>query len=533
MNISSIDKFSESSSSLGRLKYRGQSVHDRHMAESCVGAKNSYEDKSGRVMNDNNSAAFNFKGGAGLLGKEWVGNLLVKINEHNQITNAIISFIMAGILRPMFTMQLKVDEKKDKVLATFHSISSAVLGLLVTMGITHPIDNAIKDVHNKPDKYANKVFKDINNEIETYLKNGFAANSKEVKHLTNKKAAIELIAKNFPEWVICIPRAMLTVALIPVFMKGITSIHNKLSQKDKNNAQKTDVKDIPDNKQKTAKLKDTLDKSEQDVSFKGHLSDKIAKRLVVPFMNSKFVKNTAEKFADNMGFIYDTIQMVASFAISATYAIRSYKNTKLDSNEKNRKVLALNHFTTWAISTAISLMTLKRLSSWWQRNPMAKLIVKRAEFASETARKEFVKGYADKQAELLKNARKTKGYFNRYKAKNDARKYSAWDYYMDQNPLKKDMTDAEKAELEKLTNMLGGLSISQRQVVWGTVTRLLVPLCSTVFASKLGRKVINKREAKQEAARQAEQQQLKQVDAENKNLEKLIKDVEIEETSEA
>lgn len=531
MNINSINKFNESSGSPEHLKYRGQSVRDRHMAESCVGTKKSYEDISGRVMNDNNSAAFNFKGAGGLLGKEWVGNLLAKINSHNQITNAVISFVMAGLLRPLFTMQLKVDEKKDKVLATFHSICSAVLGLAVTTCITLPIDNAVKNIHDDPSRYNglkngkkiinNKVYADIDKEIEILTKTKPDMYLDKIKHLKNKKAAIELIAKNFPEWVICVPRAILTVALIPVFMKGITSLHNRLSERKKQRLQSAEIPNTPEDKQAVTKDKKEIaektgDKKQDDVNFKG-LSDAIAKKFVIPFMNSKFVTNTSEKFADNLGFIYDTIQMVASFAISATYAIRSYKNTKLDDNEKNRKVLALNHFTTWAISTAISLMTLKRLGSWWQRNPMAKLIVKRADFASETVRENFMKGYAEKQVELLKKAKKTEGFFNRYKAKNDARKYSAWDYYLEKNPLKENMTEAEKKEVAKLNDMLGGLSISQRQVVWGTVTRLLVPLCSTVIASKLGRKVINKREARQEASRQPEQQM--QIASDNKTEE--------------
>ena len=525
MNVNSIDKFSETSSSRERLKYWGQSVHDRHVAESNVGSQESYKGISGRVMNESNSAAFSFKGRTSFLGKEWVGKVLKYADEHNQTANALISFVMAGILRPLFTMQLKVDEKKDKILATFHSICSAVLGLAVSVGITQPIDVAVKKAINTPELYKdagknnkgilNDTIINIDKKIAEYKKIGGNASLEKIKHLTNKKEAIALVSKNFPEWLICIPRAMLTVALIPVFMKGITNIRNKMNKKRENAEQKATVTSA----ETTNKIKD--DTKKQDVSFKGKaydkLTDAIAKKLVIPFMNSKTVNKIAERFADNLNFIYDTIQMVASFAISATYAIRSYKNTKLDDNEKNRKVLALNHFTTWAISTAISLLTLKRLGSWWQRKPMAKLISERVGFVSDAAKKEFREGYKQIQAKKLEDAKKTPGFFNRYKAKNDARKYSAREYFMDKYP------DMEISE--DLGKMLKGLDILQRQLVWGSVTRLLVPLCSTIIASKIGRKIINKREAKQEALRQNQIQ--------NQQVENLIKDVEIEECAEA
>lgn len=515
MNINSIDRFYESSLSRERLKHRGQGVQDRHVAESNVSLKNSYEDISGRVMNDDNSAALNFSGIEKLLGKKWVGKVLTSINEHHQASNAVVAFIMAGILRPLFTMKLKVDEKKDKINAAFHSISSAILGLLVTLGVTIPIDNAVNKTMKNPNLYkadetnaavqgakkgksvVNTAILDINKEIEILKSQGLSANSKEIKHLVNKKGAIELIAKNFPEWLICVPRAMLTVALIPVFMKGISSLQDKLSKKQEMQPAVV-VNNVP---QKT----EQINNGKQDVNFKG-FSDIIAKKLVIPFMNSKFVTNVADKMADNKGFLYDTMQMVASFAISTTYAVRSYRNTKIDDNEKNRKILALNHFTTWVISTAISLLTLKRLGSWWQRKPMAKLILQKAEFANETLKDGFLKGYAAKQAEKLKNAKKVEGFFERYKAKNDARRYSALEYFRETNPN----VNVDK----ELEDMLEGLNLSQRQLVWGTVTRLIVPLCSTIIASKVGRKVINRREAKQEALQQAEQQKSQQENSE-------------------
>lgn len=499
MNINSINNYNSGAAAAERLKRRYAGVYDRQMAECNVELRENCEDKSGRVINENNSAAFSFKGGK-FYSSKGLGKLLTFIEEHNQIANASVAFVMAGVLRPILTMGLNLKEKKDKFLPAIHSFSSAVLGLAVTVGVTQPIDAAIKKATKNPESYGNKKIAEINKNIEELKARGLKSSSPEIKDLTKQLDTMKLISKNLPEWIICIPRAMLTVALVPMFMKLLTPLFTKMD--DKHSARKS-VNSLAPASVPAAET------SEKDVNFKGKadavkksglydkFTDWIAKKVITPFMNTKFMKNNSWNWRNNE-FLYDGMATVASFAISSTYAIRSYKNKKIDSDEKNRRILALNHFLTWAIATAVSFLTVKKLGIWWQRHPMAKLIENRLNVP------DFAKKYAKKHQELLDEAQKITDKTKRKIALRDARGYSAKDFYAEH---------INEAGVDKeMSDMLSGLGLFQKLLVWGTVTRLLVPLCSTVLASKYGRKAIAKREARQEAAQQAQNIQMQPIE---------------------
>jgi len=506
MKIDSIKDYYSGTDKLERLKRRSAGVYDRQFLESNVGNKASYEDKSGRVMDENNSAAFSFKGGK-FYSSKGLGKLLQFIDEHNQIANASVAFIMAGVLRPTLTMGLNLKEKKDKFLPAIHSFSSAVLGLAVTVGVTQPVDAAIKKVMEKPDFYGNKKIAEIKKEIGVLKEKGYKSGSDEIKNLNKQLDTMKLISRNLPEWIICVPRAMLTVALVPAFMKLLTPIFTKME--DKHSAKKTA------NSPALAPAP-VAETSEKDVNFKGKadavkksglydkFTDWIAKKVITPFMNTKLMQNKSWQWRDKE-FLYDGMATVASFAISSTYAVRSYKNKKIDSDKNNRRILALNHFLTWAIATAVSLLTVKKLGIWWQRHPMAKLIENRLNVP------DFAKKYAQRHQELLDDAQKITDKTKRKIALREARGYSAKDFYAEHIN--------EKGVDKEMSDMLNGLGLFQKLLVWGTVTRLLVPLCSTVLASKYGRKAIAKREARQEAAQQAQQaQNIQMRTVENKEL---------------
>lgn len=525
MNINSIENFYESANPHKRLKHRHAGAYSRHSLESSVGLRENYEDKSGRVMRENNSAALSFKGGK-FYSSKGLGKLLQFIDEHNQIANAGVAFIMAGVLRPTLTMGLNLKEKKDKFLPAIHSFSSAVLGLAVTVGVTQPVDVAIKKVMDNPEYFGNKKIAEIKKEIRVLKENGYKSGSDEIKNLNKQLDTMKLISRNLPEWIICIPRAMLTVALVPMFMKLLTPLFTKMDDKHSNKKLANNPAPAPVPAAET---------SEKDVNFKGKadavkkttvfkkfakwfnktfiapckkcydkFTDWIAKKVITPFMNTKFMQNKSWQWR-NKEFLYDGMATVASFAISSTYAVRSYKNKKIDSDKNNRRILALNHFLTWAIATVVSFLTVKKLGIWWQRHPMAKLIENRLNVP------DFAKKYAQRHQELLDEAQKITDKTKRKIALREARGYSVKDFYAER---------INEAGVDKeMSNMLSGLGLFQKLLVWGTVTRLLVPLTSTILASKLGRKAIDKREAKKEAAQQVQFAQQQAV--QNKNAEKI------------
>ena len=48
-----------------------------------------------------------------------------------------------------------------------------------------------------------------------------------MKALTHKRAALNTFVKNIPDWVIGVPRAMLTIALIPPILKYVFGLEKK------------------------------------------------------------------------------------------------------------------------------------------------------------------------------------------------------------------------------------------------------------------------------------------------------------------
>ena len=75
-------------------------------------------------------------------------------------------------------------------------------------------------------------FKEIDERIakltaEKEAKTISEAARKELKALTHKRAALNTFVKNIPDWVIGVPRAMLTIALIPPILKYVFGLEKK------------------------------------------------------------------------------------------------------------------------------------------------------------------------------------------------------------------------------------------------------------------------------------------------------------------
>lgn len=166
------------------------------------------------------------------LNSRWFGKFAKYSYDHNISTSALIALILAGIMRPATIMALPgKKDKEDKIYASGHSMASGIIGFAVSTAITSPFDESIKKVFDEK-KFARGKFKEMDAKIakltaQKEAKTITEAARKELKSLTKKRDALNVLVKNIPDWLIGVPRAMLTIALIPPILKYVFGLEKK------------------------------------------------------------------------------------------------------------------------------------------------------------------------------------------------------------------------------------------------------------------------------------------------------------------
>jgi len=167
-----------------------------------------------------------------ILSSSWFGNFAKYSQEHNISTSALIALVLAGIMRPATIMALPgKKDKEDKIYASGHAMASGIIGFIVSTAVTSPFDESIKKIFDQK-KFARGKFKEMDEKIAKLTKDkedGILADAakKELKALTKKRDALNTLVKNIPDWVIGVPRAMLTIALIPPILKYVFGLEKK------------------------------------------------------------------------------------------------------------------------------------------------------------------------------------------------------------------------------------------------------------------------------------------------------------------
>ena len=232
-----------------------------------------YDNNRGYSANFNGSftgkseAAVTVAKKSGILTSGWFNKLAWNAKKHNIGTSALIALGLAGVLRPTTIMALPgKKDKEDKIYASGHSMASAILGFIVSVIVTSPLDGAVEKVINGDgylkDKDKNIVKDKGGNPIvlskkllelsdkEAALTEAATARdpiTKKIKNeavratwkgIKNLRSSLETLAKNVPELIIAIPRATLTIALIPPILKYVFGVEKKKKpepQKETNN----------------------------------------------------------------------------------------------------------------------------------------------------------------------------------------------------------------------------------------------------------------------------------------------------------
>jgi len=183
-----------------------------------------------------------------ILKSSWFGRFAQYSHDHNISTSALIALVLAGVMRPATCMALPgKKDKEDKIYASGHAMASGIIGFLVSTAITSPFDESIKKVFNPKKNFAKGKFKEMCDKINSLEAQKTAKTitdeaRAELKALTKRKAALETLMHNAPDWIIGIPRAILTIALIPPILKYVFGIEKKKKPAVAENIQPTEQK---------------------------------------------------------------------------------------------------------------------------------------------------------------------------------------------------------------------------------------------------------------------------------------------------
>ncbi len=147
-----------------------------------------------------------------VLTSKWFNSLVTMAEKHNVATSALIALGLAGVMRPATTMALPgKKDKEDKIYASGHAIASGIMGFVVSLILTSPLDDALTKCFEASEKSAGLKPLDFE--------------KGETIELMEKRSS--KVLKTMPDWIIAVPRATLTIALIPPILKYVFGIEKK------------------------------------------------------------------------------------------------------------------------------------------------------------------------------------------------------------------------------------------------------------------------------------------------------------------
>jgi hypothetical protein len=167
-----------------------------------------------------------------ILKSNWFGKFTKYSYDHNIATSSLIALILAGIMRPATIMALPgKKDKDDKIYASGQAVASGIMGFVVSTAITSPFDESIKKIFDGK-KFQGPKLKAMEEEISKLtklkeLKKITDAEKSKLKLLNGTRSALNTLVKNIPDWIIGVPRAMLTIALIPPILKYVFGLEKK------------------------------------------------------------------------------------------------------------------------------------------------------------------------------------------------------------------------------------------------------------------------------------------------------------------
>ncbi len=144
---------------------------------------------------------------------DWFHKLLHVFEEKTVVASTLVALVVAGCARPLTNLAMAgKDDKEDSIYAASHAISSAVIGFIVSSIVMAPFDKAFRKIKENPTKYLQG--------LEELLDVKEIGKRKLEKSKPYKK--LSKVAQMIPDTLVMgVPKAMLTIALIPPILKYI------------------------------------------------------------------------------------------------------------------------------------------------------------------------------------------------------------------------------------------------------------------------------------------------------------------------
>ncbi len=198
---------------------------------------------NGSNMRNDNVAAINFKGkiSEGIFKSKLFNGMLRFFEDKTALAQNVVALVVAGGFRPATNILMaSKEDREDSYHAATHAISSAGVGFGTTCAVMKPFTDAVKRFKAAPAKYLPESMADF------YKIDSLGPRKVQTsKIFKNTLKLVEMI----PELSIGIPKAMLTIALIPPILKYCFGIE-KGGKKDK---PKVEITQQPQNVTETGK----------------------------------------------------------------------------------------------------------------------------------------------------------------------------------------------------------------------------------------------------------------------------------------
>jgi len=251
------------------------------------------------------------------------------ISKHPTSFAAGASLLMSLAVRPLAIYSTPDVEKENKQYAMADSISSGLMKFAIVEAVALPVENAVRKIDENPEKFLKKfTIKHLNQGQNQAL-------SRSYKFITQ-------MIKLGAGFLTAVPKSVLTVALIPVFMDKLFKIRKEKPQH-KIMQPQTDT----DQPQPAFKSK--------NIAF-GGVHDKLAYGIA-KIIDIKPLQNFAIRFQNKDKDIAKHMTAATDILLTATSAYQTSKSNEIKENRK--KALIYNK----VISTGVTIGALYGIDS--------------------------------------------------------------------------------------------------------------------------------------------------------------------------
>jgi len=244
----------------------------------------------------------------GLLNNKLLLKGLEKVSEHGTSFAAGVSVIMPLTVRPLVIMATPDVEKENKQYACASSVCSGLMKFGLVAAVALPVENAVKHLN----KNYNKILKkDTIEKLKPVESTSYKLGTQILKLSTGLLTAI--------------PKSMLTIALIPIFMDKVFN------------------KKRPEGDDEFTKF------VQNEVTFKGGMKETLAKRIGKILDNAHY-QDFVTKHADEDKNIAKHMSAATDTLLTGSFALQTAKSKNI--KEDRKKALIYNN----VISTAITIL---------------------------------------------------------------------------------------------------------------------------------------------------------------------------------